>query len=62
MLIGGSGTTALIGKACSPTSVLYVIRHLHPGENVRQAAVEKLGKSFFFITLDSAFGPPSKHR
>ncbi|MGB6078505.1 MAG: ABC transporter substrate-binding protein [Xanthobacteraceae bacterium] len=56
MLIGGSGTTALIGKTCSPTSVLYVFDTYTLAKTSAQAAVEKLGKSFFFITLDSAFG------
>src|SRR6185437_5431441 len=56
MLIGGSGTTALIGKTCSPTSVLYVFDTFTLAKTSAQAAVEKLGESFFFITLDSAFG------
>ena len=56
LLIGGSGTTALIGKTCSPTSVLYVFDTFTLAKTSAQAAVERLGKSFFFITLDSAFG------
>lgn len=56
LLIGGSGTTALIGKTCSPTSVLYVFDTYTLAKTSARTAVEKLGKSFFFITLDSAFG------
>lgn len=56
MLIGGSGTTELIGKSCSPTSVLHVFDTYTLAKTSANAAVEKLGKTFFFITLDSAFG------
>jgi len=56
-MLNGVGTTGLIGKSCSPTSVLIYFRYLHAGQvHRRGAAVETLGKSFFFITLDSAFG------
>lgn len=56
MLIGGSGTTELIGKSCSPTSVLYVFDTYTLAKTSAKAAVDNLGKTFFFITLDSAFG------
>ncbi|GGC91910.1 ABC transporter substrate-binding protein [Chelatococcus reniformis] len=56
LLISGSGTTELIGKSCSPTTVLYVFDTYSLAKTSAKAAVDALGKSFFFITLDSAFG------
>ena len=55
-LIGGSGTTELIGKSCSPTTVLYVFDTFSLAKTSAKAAVDMLGKTFFFVTLDSAFG------
>ncbi len=55
-LIGGSGATELIGKSCSPTTVLYVFDTYTLAKTSAKAAVDMLGKTFFFITLDSAFG------
>ena len=56
MLVGSSGTTELIGKSCSPTTVQYVFDTYSLAKSSAKAAVDKLGKTFFFITLDSAFG------
>jgi branched-chain amino acid transport system substrate-binding protein len=56
MLVGGAGSTELIGKSCSPTTVQYVFDTYSLAKSSAKAAVDKLGKTFFFITLDSAFG------
>lgn len=56
MLIGGAGTTELIGKSCSPTSILHVFDTYTLAKTSAKSAVDNLGKTFFFISLDSAFG------
>jgi branched-chain amino acid transport system substrate-binding protein len=54
-LISGAGTFDLTGKACSPTGVHWTYDTWSLGRGIAEA-VPQLGKKWFFITADYAFG------
>lgn len=54
---GGAGTAQLTGDKCSPTGVHYIYDTYSLAATAGKAAVERLGKSFFFLTVDYTFGP-----
>lgn len=56
-IAGGAATTDLTGKACTPSTVHYIYDNYSLAATAGKAAVEKLGKTFFFITVDYTFGP-----
>lgn len=55
-IVGTAGTTELIGKSCSPTTIMYVFDVYSLAKTAAKATVEKFGDTFFFLTLDNAFG------
>jgi branched-chain amino acid transport system substrate-binding protein len=55
LLFSGAGTSDLTGKACSPTSVQWVYDSYEAGKGVAEA-MPTLGKTWFFLTADYAFG------
>jgi branched-chain amino acid transport system substrate-binding protein len=54
-LLSGAGTFDLTGKACSPTGVHWTYDTWSLGKGIAEA-VPNLGKKWFFITADYAFG------
>jgi branched-chain amino acid transport system substrate-binding protein len=55
LLFSGAGTADLTGKACSPTSVQWTYDSYEIAKGVSEAT-PILGKRWFFITADYAFG------
>lgn len=55
-MIGGAGAAELTGKSCSPNSVHYVYDTYSLANTAGKAAVEKVGDTFYFLTVDYAFG------
>lgn len=55
-IAGGAASSDLTGKACSPTGVHYIYDTYSLAKGAAQAAVESLGDSFFFVTVDYTFG------
>jgi branched-chain amino acid transport system substrate-binding protein len=55
LLFSGAGTADLTGKACSPTSVQWTYDSYEIAKGVSEATAI-LGKKWFFITADYAFG------
>ena len=57
VFIGGGATTAdLTGKACSPNGVQYIYDTWSMGATAAKGAAGKIGKSFYFLTVDYTFG------
>ncbi len=54
-LISGGGTFELTGKACSPTGAHWTYDTWSLGKGIAEA-LPQLGKKWFFITADYAFG------
>jgi branched-chain amino acid transport system substrate-binding protein len=54
-LFSGGGTADLTGKACSPTGIQWTYDTYETGKAIAEA-LPQLGKSWFFITADYAFG------
>ncbi len=55
-LISGGGTAELTGSKCSPNTVQWTYDTWAVARSAARAAVERGGKSWFFITADYAFG------
>lgn len=55
-IAGGAASSDLTGKACSPTGVHYIYDTYSLAKGAGAAAVETLGKSVYFITVDYTFG------
>ncbi|MCC7167692.1 MAG: ABC transporter substrate-binding protein [Rhodospirillales bacterium] len=55
-IAGGAATTDLTNKACSATTVHYIYDSYALASAAAKVAVERLGKTFFFLTVDYAFG------
>ncbi len=57
VFIGGGATTAdLTGKACSPNGVQYIYDTYSMAATAAKGAAGKIGKSFYFLTVDYTFG------
>lgn len=56
LMINGGGAADLTGKACSPNSVHYTYDTYALANTMARAGVEMLGKKWFFLTVDYAFG------
>ncbi|WP_430398008.1 ABC transporter substrate-binding protein [Ferrovibrio sp.] len=55
-LVSGAATTALTGKACSPTGFMWTYDTYAFSVGTARAVFQEGGKSWFFITADYAFG------
>ncbi|MBW7851996.1 MAG: ABC transporter substrate-binding protein [Rhodospirillales bacterium] len=55
-IAGGAATHDLTGKACSPVGIHYIYDTWSLATTAARAAVERVGKSYFFLTVDYAFG------
>lgn len=53
---GGAVTSDLTGKACSPNGVQYIYDTYSMAATAAKGAAGKIGKSFFFLTVDYTFG------
>lgn len=54
---GGAGSASLTGEKCSPTGVHYIYDTYSLAATAGKAAVERLGKTYYFLTVDYTFGP-----
>lgn len=52
----GSATADVFGKACAPTSAMWLYDTYSLAKGLAKSAVEQGGKKWFFITADYAFG------
>ncbi|WP_024280113.1 ABC transporter substrate-binding protein [Xanthobacter sp. 126] len=52
----GSGSTALSGAKCSPTAVQWTYDTYALAQGIGAAGVQKLGDTWFFLTVDYSFG------
>jgi branched-chain amino acid transport system substrate-binding protein len=55
LLFSGAGTSDLTGKACSPTGIQWVYDSYESGKGIAEV-MPTLGKTWFFLTADYAFG------
>lgn len=55
-LISGAGTPQLTGESCSPTSAQWTYDTHTLALGIGKAGVKQLGKTWFFVTVDYAFG------
>ncbi len=55
-IAGGVGTTRLTNEDCSPYVVQYIFDTYALGNGTARAIVKNGGKSWFFLTVDYAFG------
>ncbi|WP_346910978.1 ABC transporter substrate-binding protein [uncultured Roseibium sp.] len=55
-IAGGAASADLTGKACSPTGVHYIYDTYSLAKGAADAAVNTLGKTAYFITVDYTFG------
>jgi branched-chain amino acid transport system substrate-binding protein len=55
-LVSGSATNALTGKACSPNTVQWTFDNYSLSHAIVPYAIKHGGTSWFFITVDFAFG------
>ncbi|MGH1570493.1 ABC transporter substrate-binding protein [Methylobacterium sp. P31] len=55
-IAAGSGTSELTGKSCSPTGIHYVYDTYALASGTGRAVVQDGGKSWYFLTVDYAFG------
>lgn len=53
---GGAVTSDLTGKACSPNGVQYIYDTYSMAATAAKGAAGKIGKSFYFLTVDYTFG------
>ncbi len=56
VMIGGSSTTRITGDSCTPNSVQYVYDGNALPNVTAKALIEQGGDTWFFITVDFAFG------
>lgn len=56
ILIASAGSSDLTGKACSPNSVQWVYNTYALANGTARALVKEGGKSWYFVTVDYAFG------
>ena len=56
LLASGAGTAALTGSKCSPNTVQWTYDTYAYGHGLAHAVVESGGKTWFFSTVDYAFG------
>lgn len=55
-LVSGSATNKLTGDSCSPNTVQWTFDNYAIAHTMVPYAVEHIGKTWFFITVDFAFG------
>jgi len=55
-LISGAGAEQLTGEACSPTTAQWTYDTYAQAQGMGKYGVETLGDSWFFLTVDYAFG------
>ena len=56
LLVSGGATTALTGEQCAPTTVHWTFDNYAIAHAVGLSAVRSIGKRWFFVTADFAFG------
>ena len=56
LLVSGGATTALTGEQCAPTTVHWTFDNYAIAHAVGLSAVRTIGKRWFFVTADFAFG------
>ncbi|WP_324891228.1 ABC transporter substrate-binding protein [Azospirillum sp.] len=55
-IAGGASIADLTGAACSPTGIHYIYDTYSMAGTAAAAAVQQVGKSYYFLTVDYAFG------
>ena len=55
-LISGAGTEQLTGEACSPTTAHWTYDTYGQAQGMGKYGIETLGDSWYFLTVDYAFG------